>query len=110
MRADVTTATPPPSRRLDTPTCVDFRKRHAGETIIVCGCGASLKTLPIPAGCVTIGTNDVGRLFDPDYLVVVNPPAQLHPDRWRFVAQSRAKAVFSQLDLSLQHAPLVKFR
>ena len=88
----------------------DFRNRHRGETVIVCGCGASLKTLPVPAGCLTIGTNDVGRLFDPDYLVVVNPPAQLAADRWSYVERSRAQVVFSQLDLPLQHAPLVKFR
>jgi Glycosyl transferase family 2/Glycosyl transferases group 1 len=87
-----------------------FRNRHRGETVIVCGCGASLNALPVPAGCLTIGTNDVGRLFDPDYLVVVNPPAQFTGDRYRYVEQSRARFVFSQLDLPLEHAPLVKFR
>jgi hypothetical protein len=87
-----------------------FRNRQLGETVVVCGCGESLRTLADPSACVTIGTNDVGRLFTPDYLVVVNPPTQFTGDRWSYVEGSRAKFVFSQLDLRLQHAPLVKFR
>jgi hypothetical protein len=51
----------------------DFRDRHSGETLMVCGCGSSLSQLVAPERVVTIGVNDVGRLFDPDYLVVLNP-------------------------------------
>lgn len=88
----------------------EFRNRHRGETIIVCGCGESLRTLADPSACVTIGTNDVGRLFTPDYVVVVNPPDQFTGDRWSHVERSRARFVFSQLDLQLQQSQLVKFR
>jgi hypothetical protein len=87
-----------------------FRNRHRGETVIVCGCGESLRTLADPSACLTIGTNDVGRLFTPDYLVVVNPREQFTGDRWSHVEQSRATVVFSQLDLPIRTAPLVKFR
>jgi hypothetical protein len=91
-----------------TETFADFAGRHRGETIIVCGCGPSLKNFPIRPACVTIGVNDVGRRFDPDYLVVVNPPAQFPPDRRAAITESRARAVFTQYaDWRLQHAPRV---
>lgn len=93
-----------------TSTLAHFRNRYRGASVIVCGCGESLTTLTTPPGTITIGTNDVGRLFDPDYLVVVNPPAQFSGDRWRYIEQSRARYVFSQLDLPVRHAPLVRFR
>lgn len=86
----------------------DFSGRHRGATIIVCGCGPSLNELPLPAPCISIGVNDVGRRFDPAYLVVVNPPAQFRPDRRRAIEASRARAVFTQYpDWQLEHAPRV---
>jgi hypothetical protein len=87
-----------------------FRDYHRGETILVCGCGASLSEIIAPERLITIGVNDVGRLFDPDYLVVLNPPPQFTPDRFRYVAQSRAKAIFTQLNLPIQHPHIVRFR
>src|SRR5436309_12862499 len=42
-----------------------------GAAILVCGCGESLNTLGDASRTVTIGVNDVGRLFDPTYLLVV---------------------------------------
>jgi hypothetical protein len=73
--------------------------------MVVCGCGPSLNDLPIRPSCLTIGVNDVGRLFDPDYLVVVNPPAQFPPERRRPIEESRARAVFTQYsDWRLEHA------
>jgi glycosyltransferase involved in cell wall biosynthesis len=88
----------------------EYRDRHAGETVIVCGCGTSLRELELPVRETTIGVNDVGRLFDPTYLVVVNPPSQFSGDRFRYVAESRAQALFTQLDLGRVHAPVVRFR
>jgi len=83
----------------------NFAGRHRGETIVVCGCGPSLNDLPVRPGCITIGVNDVGRRFDPDYLVVVNPPAQFPPERRRPIEESRARAVFTQYsDWRLEHA------
>lgn len=88
----------------------DFKDYHAGETIIVCGCGTSLSELKNPQNFITIGVNDVGRLFDPDYLVVLNPRNQFKQDRFQYVQNSRAKALFSQLNLGIRHPNIVRFK
>lgn len=90
-------------------TLEGFEGAHKGEAMIVCGCGTSLTLLAEPERFVTIGVNDVGRLFPPDYLVVLNPPAQFTGGRWTHVAGSDAKAVFSHLRLGGLRAPLVRF-
>lgn len=88
----------------------DFRNCHAGHTVLVCGCGSSLSDVVSPGRYITIGVNDVGRLFQPDYLVVLNPRQQFRPDRFKFVEQSRAGALFTQLDLGIHHPNIVRFR
>ena len=87
----------------------DVRDLHAGEPVIVCGCGESASLLTRPEDFVTIGVNDIGRLFDPTYLVVVNPRSQFRGDRFRHVERSRARALFTQLDLGRVDAPVVRF-
>ena len=87
-----------------------FANRHAGSTIVVCGCGPSLNDLPDPGALLTIGVNDVGRLFDPTWLVVVNPPSQFSADRFQHVKASRAQALFTQLDLGPVRPPVVRFK
>jgi hypothetical protein len=86
-----------------------FKDAHQGEAILVCGCGESLNELDLPVGVVTIGVNDVGRRFHPDYLVVVNPPNQFTHDRFRHVESSRAHYVVTQLDLPITHPRIVRF-
>ena len=88
----------------------DFRGCHAGESILVCGCGSSLRQIVAPERLVTIGVNDVGRLFDPDYLVVLNPRRQFAPGRFEHVENSRARAIFTQLDLGIGHPRQVRVR
>jgi hypothetical protein len=88
----------------------DFRGIHDGETFVVCGCGSSLSSFVEPERFRTIGVNDVGRLFQPDYLVVVNRPNQFSGDRYRFVEASGARAIFTQLNLDLPHQHVVRFR
>jgi len=88
----------------------EFRDAHQGESIVVCGCGPSLKELPDPQRHVTIGVNDVGRLFDPTYLVVVNPRNQFKADRFAFVERSKARFLFTQLDLGSVDPPVVRFK
>ena len=61
-----------------------FKGVHHGDTIIVCGCGESLNLLELPEQAITIGVNDVGRRFTPNYLVVVNPRNQVVGMIWRF--------------------------
>ncbi len=91
-------------------TLAAFQGRHGGESIVVCGCGPSLNDLAEPQRFVTIGVNDVGRLFDPSYLVVVNPRTQFKGDRFRYVEQSNAQALFTQLDLGTVRPPVVRFK
>jgi len=90
-------------------TLASFANVHRGGTILVCGCGQSLNQLAHPEQFVTIGVNDVGRKFQPDYLVVVNPPNQFAGDRFRYVEGSQAKFIFTQLDLGLTKSNVVKF-
>ena len=87
-----------------------FRNYHAGETILVCGCGSSLSEIVAPERFVAIGVNDVGRLFQPDYLVVINPKQQFRGDRFRYVEESRARAIFTQLHLGITHPHIVRFK
>ena len=75
-----------------------FAGAHAGRSIVVCGCGESLSRLTQPQRFITLGVNDVGRLFDPTYLVVVDPPGQFKDDRFSYVAASRARNLFTQRD------------
>ena len=77
--------------------------------MIVCS-GPSLLDLPDPTRYLTIGVNDVGRLFTPTYLVVVNPPQQFAGDRFSYVQNSRARAIFTQLDLGALQSPVVRFK
>lgn len=89
---------------------IAFKNCHRGEKIIVCGCGESLNLLrKRQPECITIGVNDVGRLFNPDYLVVLNQKSQFARGRYIYVENSRAKAVFSHYRLSLNYARLVQF-
>ena len=106
----MTAACLPPATAVQNRALASFRATHAGDTIIVCGCGPSLRDIPDPTGRLTIGVNDVGRLFDPTYLVVVNPRSQFTGDRFRWVEQSNARTLFTQLDLGRVRPPVVRFR
>jgi predicted O-methyltransferase YrrM len=88
----------------------DFHHIDRGATVIVCGCGESLNRFGHPECFTTIGVNDVGRKFDPTYLVVLNPRHQFAGDRFRYVEQSRARYLFTQLDLKVPHPAIVQFR
>src|ERR1700735_1038733 len=80
-------------------TLEGFRNFHQGESIVVCGCGKSLANFAEYQQYITIGVNDVGRFFQPTYLVVLNNRNQFSGDRFNYVARSNAKALFTQLDL-----------
>ncbi len=102
---------PPASEPRELPSdFASFRGYHRGETMLVCGCGASLSGVVAPERFISIGVNDVGRLFQPDYLVVVNPRSQFSGDRFRFVETSQARAIFTQLDLGIPHPNVVRFQ
>ena len=87
-----------------------FKDLHQTEKILICGCGESLNDLEQPENFITVGVNDVGRKFQPDYLVVVNPKEQFAGDRFQYVESSKAKYIFTQLDLPVEHPNIVKFK
>jgi hypothetical protein len=91
-------------------TLASFGNIHQGQTIIVCGCGESLNELTQPERFITIGVNDVGRRFQPNYLVVVNPPNQFTGDRFSYVESSQAEYLFTQLNLGLSRENIVRFQ
>jgi hypothetical protein len=72
-----------------------FKDIHRGGKVIVCGCGVSLTTLSGPDRFLTIGVNDVGRAFQPDYLVVIDSVDNLGPERYSYVENSAARAIFT---------------
>ena len=90
-------------------TLEGFRNFHHGDTIVVCGCGKSLAGFADHEQYITIGVNDVGRLFQPTYLVVLNHRAQFSGERFDHVARSSAKALFTQLNLGINHPHIVRF-
>ncbi len=87
-----------------------FTNIHQDSSIIVCGCGESLNDFKTPERFITIGVNDVGRKFQPRYLVVVNPRNQFSGDRFKYVETSQAEYLFTQLDLKINHPNIVKFK
>ncbi len=87
-----------------------YKGCHSQDTIVVCGCGKSLARFSHPARFVTIGVNDVERLFTPDYLVVLNPASQFKDDRFRYVEKSRARAIFTQLNLRITNRNVVRIK
>lgn len=92
------------------PAVSGYRARHQGEAVLVVGCGESSAAVNQRPGLTTIGVNDIGRLFTPTYLVVVNPPRQFHGDRFSHVRNSRAQALFTQLDLGPVNPPVVRIQ
>lgn len=77
-------------------TYQQFKGKHAGENILVVGCGESATLL---AGdhdkLTTIGVNDIDRLFTPTYTVVVNDKMSFAPGRWEHIENCESAAVFT---------------
>jgi len=86
----------------------DYKDIHINDTIVVCGCGSSLNDFKNPEKHITFGVNDVSRLFDPTYLLVINPENGFKNNRYKYVKESKAKVIFSQYDLSFPHPCKVK--
>lgn len=77
----------------------DFKNIHKGEKVIVLGCGKSASLVKEMEPCLTIGVNDISRLVETDYLVVVNGRRDFTASRWPFVQNSVCKTIFSQLNI-----------
>jgi GT2 family glycosyltransferase len=92
-------------------TLASFRNVHCDDRIVVCGCGSSLNDFKQPERFVTIGVNDVGRLLQPTYLLVVDPRERFKGDRFHYVETSKADYLFTQIDnLGVTHPNIVKVR
>ncbi len=76
-------------------TFAEFKNKHAHENILVCGLGESINQLDDMPRCVTIGCNDIGRKFTPTYLLNVNNKNQYKGDRFSYIENSRAEALFT---------------
>ena len=78
---------------------VQFKDKHVGQKIIVCGCGESTNLIGKVSAKnpITIGVNDICRLFTPSYLVVLNDKVGFNEDRWRWIKNSTAPYCFTQM-------------
>jgi hypothetical protein len=77
-------------------TLKEFIGIHAGEKIVVCGCGMSLLDFKDHhQDFITVGVNDVSALFHPTYLLVTDHAGRFHGDRKRKVTLSQAKNLFT---------------
>jgi hypothetical protein len=100
-----------PSIKPHSRSLASFRNQHAGNKIVVCGCGRSLTTFRQHDRVVTIGVNDVGRLFDPDYLVLADRPSDFTEDRMQYVMNSNARYIFTYLpDILKDRNNVIRFR
>jgi hypothetical protein len=80
----------------------DFLDKHSGGKILVCGCGKSMDLLNNPADFVTLGVNDIGRKFTPNYLVLLNNQHGYKGDRWQYVYGAKAPVIFTHMrDLNI---------
>jgi hypothetical protein len=75
----------------------EFKDKHKGGKIIVSGCGVSASDLTNPKDFVTIGVNDLSRLYHPNYLVVVNDKSSFEHDRWKWIESTEATHIFTHI-------------
>lgn len=76
----------------------EFVNKHEGSKFVVVGCGESAKlAVNLPDHIITIGVNDIGRLFWPDYLVVIDPSSKFKGIRKDVVHNNKCKYMFTQL-------------
>ena len=74
-----------------------FKGIHAGQSAVVCGCGVSAAGFRPSESLITIGLSDIGRLFDPTYLMVSNYLSQYPEHRREWILTSKARYIFTTL-------------
>jgi len=74
-----------------------FKNKHEGERVIVSGLGQSAVELTDPQNYFTIGVNDIGRLYQPSYLVVLNDRQTFLAERWEYIKTSRCPTIFTHI-------------
>jgi hypothetical protein len=75
----------------------EFKNKHQGQKILVVGCGTSASTLTNQQDYITIGVNDLSRLFVPNYLVVLNDKSSFEADRWKWIESSTCPHIFTHI-------------
>lgn len=74
----------------------NYINTHKGEKVIVCGCGTSLLEVKNQyQDFITIGVNDVPKLFTPTYLVITDHSQRFAPPRKKLVNEAKSKALFT---------------
>jgi hypothetical protein len=86
----------------------DFRGIHYGEAMVVCGLGHSILALQDPQRFKTIGVNDIGRAFTPNYLFVMDKPESFGEDRFQHIRSSAAQYIFTDHELGLKRESIVR--
>lgn len=87
----------------------DFKGAHYGEAMVVCGLGASIKSFAYPNRFRTIGVNDIGRAFHPDYLFVMDAVKSFAPERFQFIQNTKASCIFTDHNLDLEGHKVIRF-
>jgi len=75
----------------------EFKDKHKGQKIMVVGCGTSTGTLTNPQDYITVGVNDLSRLFHPNYLVVLNDKSSFEHDRWQWIEGTHCPHIFTHI-------------
>lgn len=81
-----------------------FVDKHIGQRFVVCGTGNSIQTYKDNPNKedVVIGVNDIEFHLVPDYLVCIDSHNSFVPARWSCIKETKAKAVFSHIDLPIK--------
>jgi len=96
---------------------IELKNIYKGKKIIVCGCGKSLNTfydspefakIANNNNVITIGVNDVPRLFDPTHLVITDHTTRFNKNRIDLINNCRSKSVLTCVK-GWQHPKLVYF-
>lgn len=75
----------------------DFKNIHKGQKIIVSGCGCSAPLLTNPQDYITIGVNDISRLYSPNYLVVLNDKSSFSIERWMWIEKTQSPYILTHI-------------
>ena len=75
---------------------IDFHNINKDKNIVVCGCGMSLLDFePHYKDFITIGVNDVPKLFDPTYNLVTDHPNRFNEGRKKIINEGDYKYLFT---------------
>jgi hypothetical protein len=74
----------------------EFKDIHLNQKIVVCGCGISLLEFKEHhQDFITIGVNDVPKLFTPTYLVVTDASIRFNDARKKMINESQSRYMFT---------------